>query len=82
MSEAERDAILARVGALTEREHETMRWVIAGFLNKQIASEFGIAEKTVKVHRARVMHKMGVSSVAVLVRRCAIAGVQPVPERR
>ncbi|MGB7754890.1 MAG: response regulator [Salinisphaera sp.] len=81
-SEAEREAIQGQVDSLTARELQTMRWVIAGFLNKQIAVEFGIAEKTVKVHRARVMQKMGVSSVAVLVRRCAIAGVQPVPERR
>jgi len=82
VSEAERETIRARVGSLTARELETTRWVIAGFLNKQIAAELGIAQKTVKAHRAKVMQKMGVCSVAELVRRCAIAGVEPVPERR
>ena len=57
-----------RLSRLTPREHEVLASVVAGRLNKQIAAELGIAEKTVKVHRARVMAKMGVRSVAELVR--------------
>lgn len=75
---ARADAARARALTLTERELEVMRHVIAGELNKQIGGDLDIAEKTVKVHRARVMEKMGVSSVADLVRLCAIAGVEPV----
>lgn len=71
------EEIRSRVRALTEREHEVMRHVISGDLNKQIAGDLAIAEKTVKVHRARVMEKMGVDSVAELVRRCAAAGIDP-----
>jgi FixJ family two-component response regulator len=64
---AERSSLGARVAALTPREREVMAHVVAGRLNKQIAAELGTAEKTVKVHRARVMKKMGVTSVAELV---------------
>lgn len=53
---------------LTPREFEVMELVVSGMLNKQIAGELGTAEKTVKVHRGRVMQKLGVSSVAELVR--------------
>jgi FixJ family two-component response regulator len=53
---------------LTPREFEVMQLVITGMLNKQIAGELGTAEKTVKVHRHRVMQKLGVTSVAQLVR--------------
>ncbi len=53
-----------------------MELVIRGLLNKQIAVELGIQEKTVKVHRMRVMKKMGIRSVANLVRLVARAGVQ------
>jgi FixJ family two-component response regulator len=58
---------------LTEREREVMAHVVTGMLNKQIAAKLGISEKTVKVHRGRVMTKMGVRSVAELVRLCADA---------
>jgi FixJ family two-component response regulator len=58
----------ALVETLTPREHEVLRWVITGMQNKQIAGELGIAEKTVKVHRGRVMQKMEAGSVAELVR--------------
>lgn len=57
-----------RLAALTPREREVMAYVVKGLLNKQIAVEMGTVEKTVKVHRARVMHKMGVRSLAELVR--------------
>jgi FixJ family two-component response regulator len=53
---------------LTPREFEVMELVVAGMLNKQIAGELGTAERTVKVHRGRVMQKLGVASVAELVR--------------
>jgi FixJ family two-component response regulator len=68
-----RDALLT----LTQREHEVMRYVITGLLNKQIARRLDIAEKTVKVHRGRVMQKTGVDSVAELVRLAERAGVSP-----
>ena len=62
---------------LTAREFEVMQLVITGMLNKQIAGELGTAEKTVKVHRGRMMQKLGVTSVADLVRISQRAGVSP-----
>ena len=67
---------------LTPREHEVMKYVISGLLNKQIAGELGIAEDTVKLHRGRVMHKLGIESVAELVRLCEHAGVAPAGPRK
>jgi FixJ family two-component response regulator len=67
VARAERSSIGVRVAALTPREHQVMAHVIAGHLNKQIAADLGISEKTVKVHRARVMKKMDAGSVAELV---------------
>lgn len=64
-----------RVASLTPREREVLEGVVAGRLNKQIAGGLGIAEKTVKVHRGRVMEKMRVSSVAELVHLASRAGV-------
>ena len=61
--------------SLTPREFEVMQLVVAGMLNKQIAGELAIAEKTVKVHRGRVMQKLGVTSVAELVRLGQRAGM-------
>jgi FixJ family two-component response regulator len=58
----------ARLASLTPREREVLQHVMNGRLNKQIASDLGTAEKTVKVHRARAMEKMHVRSVAELVR--------------
>jgi FixJ family two-component response regulator len=75
-SGAQVHAIRQRMSELTDREREVMAWVITGALNKQIASRLSIAEKTVKVHRGRVMEKMQVSSVAELVRLCAAAGFE------
>lgn len=69
--------IRGRIEAMSGREREVMAWVITGALNKQIAGELGIVEQTVKVHRARVMEKMQVVSVAELVRLCDLAGFQP-----
>lgn len=62
---------------LTPRELEVLQGVISGCLNKQIAAELGTAEKTVKVHRGRVMEKLRVNSVAELVRLCLQAGIEP-----
>lgn len=69
----------ARFQSLTPREAEVMRLVVAGRLNKQIARELGISEKTVKVHRGRVMTKMAVRRVAQLT-RCAIRLRQAAPQ--
>ena len=60
---------------LTPREFEVMQFVITGMLNKQVADKLGMAEKTVKVHRGRVMQKLGITSVAELVRVVEKAGV-------
>jgi len=65
---ARRDALRARLNLLTPREREVCVLVAAGSLNKQIAAQLGIAEKTVKAHRARVMAKLDAPSVAELVR--------------
>jgi FixJ family two-component response regulator len=67
--------VLERVKLLTPREMEVFALVVTGMLNKQIAGELGIGEKTVKVHRARVMEKMQAGSVAELVRLADRAGV-------
>ena len=69
------DAIKERHACLTAREREVMGQVIGGRLNKQIAADLGISLKTVKVHRARAMEKMGVRSVAALVQACNSAGI-------
>jgi FixJ family two-component response regulator len=66
-----------RVDRLTPREYEVMRHVVAGLLNKQIASALDISEKTIKIHRARVMSKMEVTSVADLVRDTERVGIEP-----
>jgi FixJ family two-component response regulator len=65
---AEVDSIMRRVETLTPRETEVLRHVISGRLNKQIAADLGTVEKTIKVHRARVMQKLAVRSLAELVR--------------
>jgi FixJ family two-component response regulator len=67
--------IRERVAALTPRETEVFALVVTGMLNKQIAFQLGIGEKTVKVHRARVMEKMRAGSVAELVRLADRVGV-------
>ena len=73
----EKEGIRQRLGTLTPREYEILTHVIAGLLNKQTAYVLKISEKTVKVHRARVMEKMGVDSLAQLVRLAEKVGIQP-----
>jgi FixJ family two-component response regulator len=71
----ELDTIHRRLDSLTPRELEVLRLVISGMLNKQIAYQLGTVEKTIKVHRARVMEKMEVQSLAELVRLTERAGI-------
>ena len=71
-----------RSEALTPRELEVMRLVVSGLLNKQIAAELGISEKTVNVHRAQVMHKMHADSLADLVRMSENEASIPWPRKR
>jgi FixJ family two-component response regulator len=74
-TEAGRSSLNTRLAMLTPREREVMQHVVAGRLNKQIASDLGTVEKTIKVHRGRVMAKLGVRSVADLVRFAERAGI-------
>jgi len=67
----ERADLQVRLDTLTPREREVLLQVVTGKLNKQIAGDLGIAEKTIKVHRGRVMQKMRADSVADLVRMVA-----------
>lgn len=61
--------VRGRLALLTPREHQVLEHVVTGRLNKQIAADLGITEKTIKVHRARAMEKMGVRTLAELVRK-------------
>ena len=75
--QTELSEIRARLATLTPREREVLEHVVTGKLNKQIAADLGTVQQTVKVHRARVMQKMRVQSVAELVRlteRCRVNG--------
>jgi FixJ family two-component response regulator len=65
-----------RLASLTPRQRDVLEGVVAGRLNKQIAADLGIAEKTVKIHRGRVMSKMAAGSVAELVRLADRAGIR------
>ena len=71
-----REVIELRLARLSPREREVLKLVIGGHLNKQVADKMGISIKTVKVHRARVMEKMEVDSLAALVHLCDNAGVE------
>ena len=74
---AERKDIQRRLGTLTPRERQVLEHVIGGQLNKQIAFDLGTVERTIKVHRARVMNKMHVGSLAELVRIAEKIGIPP-----
>ncbi len=84
--ERERAGVLReRYALLTPREREVCDLVVAGLRNKQIADRLGTAEKTVKIHRGQVMHKLGVGSVVELVRLVDRLGEDPAaarPDRR
>ena len=74
--QAEMSAIQARIATLTPREREVLTHVVAGRLNKQIAGDLGTVEKTIKVHRGRMMEKLGVRTVVDLVRVAEKAGIR------
>ena len=79
---AERTTVERRFATLTPRERDVLRLVVTGLLNKQIAGELGIAEKTVKIHRGQVMQKMEAGSVAELVpmaQKLGLTGPRPAP---
>jgi FixJ family two-component response regulator len=76
-AQAELDALKQRLASLTPREREVLAQVVAGRLNKQIAADLGTVEKTIKVHRARIMEKMAVRSLADLVRLAERLGIPP-----
>ncbi len=72
---AETEVWKARLASLTPREREVMEHVVAGQLNKQIAADLGTGEQNIKLHRAHIMEKMGVKSLADLVRAAQRLGV-------
>jgi FixJ family two-component response regulator len=76
-AQAELTSLRLRLATLTPREREVLAHVVAGRLNKQIAADLGTVEKTIKVHRARVMEKMAAPSLAELVRIADRMGIGP-----
>ena len=76
---AERREVERKLATLTLRERQVLAHVVAGQLNKHIAADLGTVEKTIKVHRGRVMQKMGAASVVELVRMTDLAGIRPAP---
>lgn len=81
LAEQEVATMRGRLGKLTEREFEVLRHVITGKLNKQIAADLGTSEQTIKVHRMRITEKLGVPSVAELVRITTRLGIEPAAEK-
>jgi len=73
----EQKHVMQRLDSLTTREHEILTYLITGMLNKQIAYELNISERTVKAHRKQVFDKMGVNSIAELVRLTEKVGIKP-----
>jgi FixJ family two-component response regulator len=76
------DELRQRLSTLTPRELEVLPLVASGLLNKQVASELGISEITVQIHRGNVMHKMGADSFADLVRMAAALAIPVTHSRR
>ncbi len=79
---AEREMLEGRAADLTPREREVFTLVASGLLNKQVGAELGATEKTIKVHRARVMEKMQAGSLAELVRMADRLGLRSPLEKR
>jgi len=75
--ESEKREIDALMDTLTLREKEVLRWLISGRLNKQIAYELGITERTIKAHRSQIMQKTKVTSIAELVRLADKVNIPP-----
>ncbi len=73
---AERAVIRQRIDSLTPREHQVLELLVTGMLNKQVAGELGAAEKTIKVHRGRIMAKMHANSLVDLARMTEKIGVK------
>jgi FixJ family two-component response regulator len=76
LNQAEMQALDQRLAVLTPREREVLTFIISGRLNKQAAAELGTTEKTIKVHRARIMEKLQCASLAELVRLAEKAGIK------
>lgn len=72
-----RNTVAGRLATLTPRERQVLEKVVAGRLNKQIAAELGTVEKTIKVHRSRVMQKLHAASLIQLIEIAKLAGVSP-----
>ena len=70
------DELRGRLSALTPREREVMELVVAGLINKEIASNLGASERTVKIHRGQVMRKMKADSLPELVRMAEALGIR------
>lgn len=76
----EKKGIFEEMMTLTEREKEILKYIIAGYMNKEVSAFLGIAEQTVKIHRQHIMRKLSVDSVADLVRKAEKADI--VPQKR
>jgi FixJ family two-component response regulator len=74
---SERHGVTERLATLTPRERQVLGHVVSGRINKQIAADLGTAEKTIKVHRSRVMRKMHAGSLVELVKLASLVGIQP-----
>jgi len=72
-----RNTVAGRIATLTPRERQVLEKVVAGRLNKQIAAELGTVEKTIKVHRSRVMQKLHAASLIQLIEIAKLAGIPP-----
>ncbi|HEY4213481.1 MAG TPA: response regulator [Steroidobacteraceae bacterium] len=77
VASSERHGVTERLATLTPRERQVLGHVVSGRINKQIAADLGTAEKTIKVHRSRVMRKMHAGSLVELVKLASLVGIQP-----
>lgn len=75
--QSELNYIKQKINTLTQREFEVLRYLITGMLNKQIAHKLDISERTIKAHRKQVLDKMGIQSIAELVRLTEKLGITP-----